>query len=185
VKTLLGTGRIHGDLSAYNVLLAAKGPTIIDMPQVVDVAGNNNARQILRRDLRNLTEHLARFDARLLRFADCGDGLFHHLLRGTLDMVAAPEVGAPQGRGGGGRRGRDAERERAGRDKGRRPEAVPPPKRPGGFAPQVAALPGGPSRGAARFVAAPAGGQAHPGPIPQHPAAAAGAGRRRRRRHRF
>ena len=124
VKTLLGTGRIHGDLSAYNVLMAAKGPTIIDMPQVVDVAGNNNARQILRRDLRNLTEHLARFDARLLRFADCGDGLFHHMLRGTLDMVTGPEVGAPQARsggGGGGRRGRDAERGRAGRDKGQRP----------------------------------------------------------------
>ena len=85
VKALLGTGRIHGDLSAYNVLMAAGGPTIIDLPQVVEVAGNNNARQILRRDLRNLTEHLARFDARLLRVADCGDALFHHLQRGTLD----------------------------------------------------------------------------------------------------
>jgi RIO kinase 1 len=130
VKTLLGTGHIHGDLSAYNVLMAAKGPTIIDMPQVVDVAGNNNARQILRRDLRNVTEHLARFDARLLRFADCGDALFHHMLRGSLDAVAAPEVGAPQARGGsggGGRRGRDAERGRAGRDKGQRPAAGPGP----------------------------------------------------------
>ncbi|HET6146983.1 MAG TPA: RIO1 family regulatory kinase/ATPase [Polyangia bacterium] len=122
VKTLLGSGRIHGDLSAYNVLLAAKGPTIIDMPQVVEVAGNNNARQILRRDLRTVTEHLARFDARLLRFADCGDGLFHHLLRGTLDTLAGPEVSASQPRGGagGGRRGRDAERERVGRSKTRR-----------------------------------------------------------------
>jgi RIO kinase 1 len=126
VKTLLGTGRIHGDLSAYNVLMAAKGPTIIDMPQVVEVAGNNNARQILRRDLRNLTEHLARFDARLLRFADCGDGLYHHLVRGTLDTVVGPELGAPQSRGGGGgggRRGRDAQRGRAGRAKGHRPRA--------------------------------------------------------------
>ena len=63
VRTLLGTGRIHGDLSAYNVLMAAKGPTIIDLPQVVDVAGNNNARSILRRDLRNVTEHLRRAPA--------------------------------------------------------------------------------------------------------------------------
>lgn len=184
VKTLLATGRIHGDLSAYNVLLAAKGPTIIDMPQVVDVAGNNNARQILRRDLRNLTEHLARFDARLLRFADCGDGLFHHLLRGTLDMVAAPEVGAPQARGGGGRRGRDAERERAGRDKSRRPEGGAPPKRPGGFAPKVGAHLSGPSQGGARFVAAPLG-QARPEQTLQRPAGAAGPARRRRGRHRF
>ncbi len=145
VKALLGTGRIHGDLSAYNVLMAAGGPTIIDLPQVVEVAGNNNARQILRRDLRNLTEHLARFDARLLRLADCGDALFHHLQRGTLESVTAPEVGAPEFRSGGsgGRRGRDAERGRAGRDKGQRPGGGAMPGRPGGA--QHQARPGGPS----------------------------------------
>lgn len=139
VKALLGTGRIHGDLSAYNVLMAAGGPTLIDMPQVVEVAGNNNARQILRRDLRNLTEHLARFDARLLRVADCGDALFHHLQRGTLDSVTAPETGTPEhrgGGGGGGRRGRDAERGRAGRDKGQRPGSGAAAARPGGPAQQ-------------------------------------------------
>jgi RIO kinase 1 len=142
VKALLGTGRIHGDLSAYNVLMAAGGPTIIDLPQVVEVAGNNNARQILRRDLRNLTEHLARFDARLLRVADCGDALFQHLQRGTLDSVTAPEVGTPEHRsGGGGRRGRDAERGRAGRDKGQRPGSGAPMGRPGG--PPLQSRPGG------------------------------------------
>jgi RIO kinase 1 len=127
VKKLLATGRVHGDLSAYNVLMAAGGPTIIDLPQVVDVSGNNNARQILRRDLRNVTEHLARFDARLLRFAECGDALFQHFARGTLDLVTGPEVGAFAARGGGGgpgRRGRDAERGRAGRG-GKRPHAAP------------------------------------------------------------
>ena len=145
VKALLGTGRIHGDLSAYNVLMAAGGPTIIDLPQVVEVAGNNNARQILRRDLRNLTEHLARFDARLLRVADCGDALFQHLQRGTLDSVTVPEVGAPEHRsgGGGGRRGRDAERGRAGRDKGQRPGIGAAPARPGGPPPHQG-RPGGP-----------------------------------------
>jgi RIO kinase 1 len=161
VRTLLGTGRIHGDLSAYNVLMAAKGPTIIDMPQVVEVAGNNNARQILRRDLRNLTEHLARYDARLLHFADCGDALFHHLLRGTLDTVVGPEVGAPVQRGGGGgRRGRDAERGRAGRDKSKRPgpgigTGSAPARRPDGLAPPVAAQAGGPSRAYVRAGGAP------------------------------
>jgi RIO kinase 1 len=132
-KKLLGTGRIHGDLSAYNVLMGAHGPTIIDLPQVVDVAGNNNARQILRRDLRNVTQHLARFDARLLRFADCGDALFHHMVRGSLDLVQGPEVGAQHAHGGGGgRRGRDAEKHRAGRDKGQRPGVpVSPPSATG------------------------------------------------------
>jgi RIO kinase 1 len=117
VKRLLETGQVHGDLSAYNVLMAASGPTIIDLPQVVDVSKNTNARQILRRDLRNVTEHLARFDARLLRFADCGDLLFRHCLGGTLGTVTGPQESAPVSRGGGGRRGRDAARGRAGRDK--------------------------------------------------------------------
>ena len=120
VKRLLETGQVHADLSAYNVLMAAAGPTIIDLPQVVDVAGNNNAGAILRRDLRNITEHLARFDARLLHFADCGAALFRHCQRGTLDSVTAPERSAPQAPRAG-RRGRDADRGRAGRDKGRRP----------------------------------------------------------------
>jgi RIO kinase 1 len=167
VKTLLGTGRIHGDLSAYNVLMAAGGPTIIDMPQVVEVAGNNNARQILRRDLRNLTEHMARFDARLLRVADCGDALFHHLQRGTLDTVTAPETGAPEhrtgGGGGSGRRSRDAQRGRAGRDKRQRLGGSGPTARPGGPTPQArpgptpqaAAHPGDQSRGHVRGAGPP------------------------------
>jgi len=119
VKALLETGRVHGDLSAYNVLMGARGPTIIDLPQVVEVASNNNAGQILRRDLRNVTEHLARFDARLLRFADAGYALFQHFVRGSLGTVTGPEESAPQSRRAG-RRGRDAERGRAGRDKGQR-----------------------------------------------------------------
>ena len=190
VKALLGTGRIHGDLSAYNVLMAANGPTIIDLPQVVEVAGNNNARQILRRDLRNLTEHLARFDARLLRVADCGDALFQHLQRGTLDSVTVPEEGTPElrsGGGGGGRRGRDAERGRAGRDKGQRPgggagqaraggaphQARPggPPNqaRPGGQSPQAGAhrvdYPRGDARGAGPpRIEARTGAPSHSGP---------------------
>jgi RIO kinase 1 len=163
VKRLLETGRVHADLSAYNVLMAAKGPTIIDLPQVVDVAGNNNAGFILRRDLRNVTEHLARFDARLLRFANCGEALFRHCQRGTLDSVTGPEESAPSSPRGG-RRGRDAERGRAGRDKGPRPDparghlaAGGPAAHPGGRPPARAPLPPGRPRpsGGAPVSAAP------------------------------
>jgi RIO kinase 1 len=186
VKALLGTGRIHGDLSAYNVLMADKGPTIIDLPQVVDVAGNNNARSILRRDLRNVTEHLARFDARLLRLADCGDALFQHLMRGTLDRADGPEAGAGPGAnasrgGGGGRRGRDAEKGRAGRDKSQRLFA---PAGGSGFGP----APGTPARDN-RLGPAPNGsrdGGRRPPPLATGaaggPGPAAGGGHRRRRR---
>jgi len=136
VKRLLETGRVHGDLSAYNVLMSASGPTLIDLPQVVEVASNANAAQILRRDLRNVTEHLARFDARLLRFADAGHGLFQHFLRGELGSVTGPEESAPTWRSGGGgggggrRRGRNAEMGRAGRDKGQRAQATHPGSTP-------------------------------------------------------
>lgn len=188
VKKLLAIGRIHGDLSAYNVLMAGKGLTIIDMPQVVDVAGNNNALNILRRDLRNITEHLARFDARLLRYVDCGAVLFQHFVRGTLDAVAGPEVGSPQFRGGGGggagRRGRDAERGRAGREKQR---GAPPP-RGGGPAPRPPGRPQPLPRPVAPATTVTTGGARGP-----HPGGAAGAtataseaspGRRGRRRRR-
>src|SRR5512140_511032 len=40
---MLATDVIHGDLSAYNVLLGARGPVIIDFPQVVGAAHNSQA----------------------------------------------------------------------------------------------------------------------------------------------
>ena len=42
---MLCAGIIHGDLSEYNVLVGADGPVIIDLPQAVDAAGNNNAAE--------------------------------------------------------------------------------------------------------------------------------------------
>ncbi len=53
-------GLIHGDLSEYNVLLGAAGPVIIDLPQAVDAAGNNNAFRMLERDINNMRGTFAR-----------------------------------------------------------------------------------------------------------------------------
>jgi RIO kinase 1 len=66
VARMLCAGLIHGDLSAYNVLVAADGPVIIDLPQVVSAAGNNAARTMLRRDVGNITICLSRFAPELL-----------------------------------------------------------------------------------------------------------------------
>jgi RIO kinase 1 len=60
VVRMLCLGFIHGDLSPYNVLVAANGPVIIDFPQVVNAAGNNSARAMLLRDVHNLRDFLAR-----------------------------------------------------------------------------------------------------------------------------
>jgi RIO kinase 1 len=66
VVRMLCAGLIHGDLSEFNVLVDAQGPVIIDLPQAVNAAGNNNALAMLERDVRNITETLGRFAPDLL-----------------------------------------------------------------------------------------------------------------------
>ncbi|HTL15519.1 MAG TPA: PA4780 family RIO1-like protein kinase, partial [Thermomonas sp.] len=66
VVKMLCEGLIHGDLSAYNVLVAPDGPVLIDFPQVVSAAGNNAARTMLLRDVNNLTATLGAFAPELL-----------------------------------------------------------------------------------------------------------------------
>jgi RIO kinase 1 len=66
VVRMLCAGLIHGDLSEYNVLIDAHGPVIIDLPQAVDAAGNNNAGRMLARDVDNLTAYFGRYAPELL-----------------------------------------------------------------------------------------------------------------------
>jgi RIO kinase 1 len=66
VVRMLVAGIVHGDLSEYNVLLGAAGPVIIDLPQAVDAAGNNHARDMLERDVANLTNYFGRSAPELL-----------------------------------------------------------------------------------------------------------------------
>jgi RIO kinase 1 len=64
---MLCAGIVHGDLSEFNILLAADGPVIIDLPQAVDAAGNNHARRMLLRDVINLRQFFGRFEPSLLK----------------------------------------------------------------------------------------------------------------------
>jgi RIO kinase 1 len=66
VVGMLCCGLIHGDLSPYNVLVGPGGPILIDFPQVVSAACNNAARQMLLRDVNNLTACLGRWAPELL-----------------------------------------------------------------------------------------------------------------------
>jgi len=61
ILRMLCVGLIHGDLSEFNVLQAADGPVIIDLPQVVNAAGNNNAPSMLARDVANITRYYAQY----------------------------------------------------------------------------------------------------------------------------
>lgn len=66
VVRMLSAGLIHGDLSQFNVLVDSHGPVIIDLPQAVDAAGNNNAFAMLERDVKNITDTLGQFAPELL-----------------------------------------------------------------------------------------------------------------------
>ncbi len=66
IVRMLCVGLIHGDLSEYNVLMDANGPVIIDLPQAVDAAGNNNAFRMLARDIDNMRETFGKAAPELL-----------------------------------------------------------------------------------------------------------------------
>jgi RIO kinase 1 len=66
VVRMLCAGVVHGDLSEFNILVAADGPVIIDLPQAVDAAGNNHAQSMLARDVNNLRTYFGQFAPVLL-----------------------------------------------------------------------------------------------------------------------
>ncbi|RRH87692.1 serine protein kinase RIO [Variovorax beijingensis] len=83
VVRMLCAGVVHGDLSEFNVLLAADGPVVIDLPQAVDAAGNNHAKRMLLRDVENLRNFFGQFAPDLLG-THYGDEIWHLYERGLL-----------------------------------------------------------------------------------------------------
>jgi RIO kinase 1 len=66
IVRMLCAGLIHGDLSEFNVLLDVNGPVIIDLPQAVDAASNNQAFAMLERDVNNMRATFGRAAPELL-----------------------------------------------------------------------------------------------------------------------
>jgi RIO kinase 1 len=88
IVRMLCAGVIHGDLSEYNVLVDRDGPVIIDLPQAVNAAGNNNAASMLQRDADNITTYFSRF-APTLASTQFGKEIWSLYERGALHEEVA------------------------------------------------------------------------------------------------
>jgi RIO kinase 1 len=66
VVRMLCAGLVHGDLSEFNILLDENGPVIIDLPQAVDAAANNNAWSMLERDVNKISSYYGQYAPELL-----------------------------------------------------------------------------------------------------------------------
>lgn len=93
VIAMLVNDVIHGDLSPYNILVAWNGPTIIDLPQVIRAAHNQQAEELLVRDVRNVTEHLARFAPSLKRRIHDGRAIWRRYVQRKLTTDWFPAEG--------------------------------------------------------------------------------------------
>jgi RIO kinase 1 len=66
IVLMLCEGIVHGDLSEFNVLVDDQGPVVIDLPQAVDAAANNNAKWMFCRDVNNMRDYYGLYAPELL-----------------------------------------------------------------------------------------------------------------------
>jgi RIO kinase 1 len=90
---------IHGDLSAFNILLGNRGATIIDFPQVVNAAANSQAEFFFTRDVENLRRHFEAADPSLRARAGDAQEIWRAYTKRELTPDYVP-TGRFQGEGG-------------------------------------------------------------------------------------
>jgi len=92
---------IHGDLSPYNILAAADGPTIIDFPQVVSAAHSSRAEFFFLRDFDNVVRFVSGFDPTLAVHRHDGRAIWRAYVNRELTRSFVPPPPAPEARGRG------------------------------------------------------------------------------------
>ena len=86
---------IHGDLSPYNILAAADGPTIIDFPQVVSAAHSSRAEYFFLRDFDNVVRFLSGFDPSLAVHTATGRAIWRAYVSRELTPQFVPPPPPP------------------------------------------------------------------------------------------
>jgi RIO kinase 1 len=117
---------IHGDLSPYNILAAADGPTIIDFPQVISAVHSSRAEYFFLRDFDNIVRFFAGFDPSLAVHTADGRAIWRaYVSRELTPQFVPPPPPPPRPTRGPDRRSRPDER-------GRRRDDRSQQQRPGG-----------------------------------------------------
>jgi RIO kinase 1 len=92
---ILSCELIHGDLSPYNVLWGASGPTIIDFPQIISASHNSRSEVFFMRDARNILGHFAEIDRSLLARSGDASQIWRAYVRRELTPDFMPSGRAP------------------------------------------------------------------------------------------
>jgi RIO kinase 1 len=113
IISMLCCDLIHGDLSPYNILAGADGPTIIDFPQVISAVHSSRAEFFFLRDFDNVVRFLAGFDPRLAVHTADGRAIWRAYVSRELTPQFVPPPPPPprQDRRGDGRPPRGGQRD--------------------------------------------------------------------------
>lgn len=129
---------IHGDLSPYNILAAADGPTIIDFPQVVSAVHSSRAEFFFLRDFDNIVTFLAGFDPRLAAHTSDGRAIWRaYISRELTEQFVPPPPPPPRTTRGPDRRGPPPRGERSRRPQRPQQSAPRPEQRTGNRGPHT------------------------------------------------
>ncbi|HEU4727536.1 MAG TPA: RIO1 family regulatory kinase/ATPase [Kofleriaceae bacterium] len=136
IIAMLRCDLIHGDLSPYNILAAADGPTIIDFPQVISAVHSSRAEFFFLRDFDNVLRFVSGFDPALAIHRHDGRAIWRAYVSRelTADFVPPPPP-PPQARDRGPDRRRAPRFDPRGRPGGDGRPARPPDSRPSGGPP--------------------------------------------------
>ena len=128
IISMLCCDLIHGDLSPYNILAAADGPTIIDFPQVISAVHSSRAEYFFLRDFDNVVAFVSGFDPSLTVHTADGRAIWRaYVSRDLTPEFVPPPPPPPRATRGPDRRSRPDDRGRPPQQR-RDGRGAPPPR---------------------------------------------------------